>query len=249
MKLRSAARLSFLLMVFFGFFMAVGCPTAWGGLLRINLNDGKSVEVPYYWEENGEVKFELAGGVAGIPKGQVSSVQEILDAKEFDPEVLLKVPKDAATVDRRKKLQDFIAQQLPVKPNHEKLDAEQSVQLLQAESLTRRGAGAPKEAVHGPAFNLETGFSELVRVRGEGVLLVMQNVLSSRGDLRNQAFSLVAYDGEGNVLQRRPCEIHEIQLDRKEKKKYEVPGFLFSVTATVKPDPKIKRFEIVSSKR
>jgi len=54
--------------------------------------------------------------------------------------------------------------------------------------------------------------------------------------LRNQAFTLIVYDGEGNVLQKKPCEIHEITLDRKEKKKYEIPGHLFSVTATVKPD-------------
>jgi hypothetical protein len=249
MKLRSVARLIFSLTVSLCFSMAINCPRAWGGLLRITMNDGKSVEVPYYWEEKGEVKFEFAGGIAGIPKGQVSSVQEILDAKEFDPEVLLEVPKDAATMDSKKKLQDFIAQQLPAKPDYEKLDAEQSLQVLQAESLTKKGTGASHEVVHGPLFNVETGFSELVRVRGEGVLLVMQNVLSSRGDLRNQAFTLIVYDGEGNVLQKKPCEIHEITLDRKEKKKYEIPGHLFSVTATVKPDPKIKRFEIVSARR
>ena len=249
MKLRSVARLIFLLFVSLCFSVAMNCPRAWGGLLRIKMHDGKSVEVPYYWEENGEFKFEFAGGIAGIPKGQVSSVEEILDAKEFDPEVLVEVPKDAAAMDRAKRLQDFLAAQLPAKPNYEKLDAEQSLQVLQAESLNKRGGKASHEVVHGPLFNMETGFSELVRVRGEGVLLVMQNVLSSRGDLRNQVFTLIVYDGEGNVLQKRPCEVHEIQLDRKEKKKYEIPGHLFSVTATVKPDPKIKRFEIISARR
>ena len=98
-------------------------------------------------------------------------------------------------------------------------------------------------------FNLETGSAELVRIRGDGVLLVMQNILSSRADLKNQAFTLIVYDGEGNVLQRKPCEIHEITIDRKEKKKYEIPGHIFAVMATVKPDPKIKRFEIVSTRR
>jgi len=249
MKLRSLSRMIFLVTMGLCLVLGMSGPGAWGGLLKINMNDGKSVEVPYYWEENGEVKFEFAGGVAGIPKGQVSSVQEIVETKEFDPEVLLEAPKDSTLADRRKKLQDFIAQQLPAKPNYEKLDAEQSLQVLQAESLTKRGGGAAHEAIHGPLFNLETGFSELVRVQGEGVLLVMQNVLSSRGDLRNQAFTLIVYDGDGNVLQKKPCEIHEIKLDRKEKKKYEIPGHLFSVTATVKPDSKIKRFEIVYARR
>ena len=43
--------------------------------------------------------MNLPEAIAGIPKTQVSSVQEVLAAKEFDPEVLLEVPKDAAEMD------------------------------------------------------------------------------------------------------------------------------------------------------
>ena len=59
--------------------------TALGGPLRINLSNGTSIEVPYYWEEGGEIKFEMPGGVAGIPKAYVTSVQEIIAMREFDP--------------------------------------------------------------------------------------------------------------------------------------------------------------------
>lgn len=249
MKLRHVHMTLNSLAVFLFFSLLLIPSIVWCGLLRINMSDGSAIEVPYFWEENGEVKFEFADGVAGIPKAQVTSIQEILTAKEFDPEVLLETPKDAAELAHAKKLQDLIASQLPAAPGYEKLNPDQSQQILRSENLTKRGDGASHEALYGPLFNLEIDSAELVRVRGDGVLLVMQNILSSRADLRNRPFTLVAYDGEGTVLQRRPCEIHEITLDRKTQKNLEVTGHLFSVTATVKPDPKIKRFEIVSARR
>jgi hypothetical protein len=248
MKLRFGVDFMVSLMVLLLLSLTLVCPRAWGGLLRVNMNDGSFIEVPYFWEENGEIKFEFAGGVAGIPKSQVASIQEVLATKEFDPEVLLEVPKED-TEQGHKKLQDFLTKQLPSLPNYEKLDPAQSLQILQSESLTKKGAKVPNEALFGPLFNLETDFAELVRVRGDGILLVMQNVLSSRADLRDQAFTLVVYDAEGNVLQRKPCEVHEIAIDRKAQKNLELTGHLFSVIATVKPDPKIKRFEIVSARR
>jgi hypothetical protein len=249
MKLRRVAVTLELLMAAIFFAMTFIPSISWCGLLRINMSDGSSIEVPYFWEESGEVKFEFAGGVVGIPKAQVTSIQEILTTKEFDPEVLLETPKEATNLDHAKKLQDFLANQSPSAPGYERLNPDQSLEILQSESLIKRGAGSPNEVLYGPLFNLETDSAELVRIRGNGVLLLMQNVLSSRADLRNSAFTLVAYDGEGNVLQRNPCEIHEIALDRKTKTNLQIPGHLFSVSATMTPNPKIKRFEIVSARR
>lgn len=221
----------------------------WSGMLRIGMSDGSAIEIPYFWEESGEIRFEFPGGVAGIPKAQVTSIQEILSAKEFDPEVLLETPKEVTDVDHTKKLQEFMANQPPSLPAHEKLNSEQSLEILQSENLTKRKTGSSTEVLVGPLFNLEASTAELVRIQGGPVLLVMQNLLSSRKDLRNLAFTLVAYDVEGNALQRKPCEIHELTVDRKTRKNLEIPGYIFSVTTTIRPDPKIKRFEIVSSRR
>ncbi len=203
MKLRHVPVTVNSLMVFVFFSLLLIPSTVWCGLLRINMNDGNSVEVPYFWEESGEVKFEFADGVAGIPKGQVSSIQEILTAKEFDPEVLLDTPRDTANMEHAKKVQDLVAGHLPSLFAHEKLDLEQIAANTPVREPHQKGCGASNEALFGPSFNLENDSAELVRVRGDGVLLVMRNILSSRADLRNRAFTLVAYDGEGNVLQRR----------------------------------------------
>ncbi len=249
MKLWSLARKANLLAIFWILSQWAICPCAWSGLLRINFSDGKFVEVPYYWEEGGEVKFEFAGGVAGFPKNQVTSVQEILAAKEFDPAVLLEPPGEAPATGPGKKLRDLIANQPLSGPAYEKLDLDQSLQILQSDNLVKRGAVTSDEVLHGPLFNLEASSAQLVRIKGDGVLLVMQNLLSSRTDLRNHNFTLVSYSGEGDVLQRAPCELYEIAIDRKTQKNLEISGHLFSVTSTMKPDPRIKRFEIVAFRR
>jgi hypothetical protein len=249
MKLRHAAMNVTLLMLFLFASLVLILPSGWCGLLRINMTDGTSKEVPYFWEEGGEVKFEFAGGVAGVLRSQVTSIQEVLAAKEFDPEVLLESSKEAPVLEHQKKLQDFYTAQLPAMTAYEKLSLDQSLQVLQSESLIKQRADVPKEALYGPLFNLEASSAQLVRIKGDGVLLVMQNLLSSRSDLRNRAFTLLAYSGEGTVLQRKPCEISEITIDRKTQKNLEVSGYLFSVTATIKPDPRIKRFEIVAARR
>ena len=64
---RSLGRV-FLRSVGFGicFVLILGTPLTWGGSLRLKMTDGTSVEVPYYWEEGGEVKFEIPGGVAVV---------------------------------------------------------------------------------------------------------------------------------------------------------------------------------------
>ena len=59
------------------FTLVLGVPSGWAGSLRLKMTDGNALEVPYYWEERGEVKFEVPGGVAGVPKAQIASVQEV----------------------------------------------------------------------------------------------------------------------------------------------------------------------------
>jgi hypothetical protein len=249
MKLRHIATTMKWLAVLLFFSLVLICPRAWAGLLRITMNDGSIVEVPYFWEEGGEIKFEFAGGVVGIPKAQVTSVQEILASKAFDPEALLEAPKDATAADHGKKLQEVIGGQLTSIPTYEKLSPNESLEILSSEELAKKEARASKEVIYAPLFNLETDFADLVRIHRDGVLLVMQNIVSSRADLRNRAFTLLVYDSEGNVLQKKPCEVREVTIDRKAKKELEISGHIFTVMATIKPDPKIKRYEIVASRR
>jgi hypothetical protein len=214
--------------------------------LRITMNDGTNVEVPYYWEEAGEIKFEIPGGVAGLPKGQVKSVQEVITAREFDPQVLLESPKDSAAADQREILENLMASKSASGAEAEKVDTEDGLRMLKAAELSKAGAALPPERVYAPKSQVRGNFAELVKSDGRELVLVMRNVLSSRSDLKNQRFMLTLYDAEGKVLQQKPCELRELDADNKTLKDLSVRGHLFSVVASVKPDPKIKRYEITA---
>jgi hypothetical protein len=42
----------------------------------IHLKDGRSFTTPEYWEEGNQIKFERYGGLIGLPKDQVVSIEE-----------------------------------------------------------------------------------------------------------------------------------------------------------------------------
>ncbi|MDY0038962.1 MAG: hypothetical protein RBS57_01525, partial [Desulforhabdus sp.] len=164
---------------------------ALGGPLRINLTDGKSVEVPYYWEEKGEIKFEMPGGVAGIPKAYVRSVQEIVTTREFDPEVMLESTSESSTSNRDQVLLDLAEKHIPSPSSLEKISSEASLALL--DTLNVRDPSVSAERIHGPIFSRQGDFTELVRLKGDGLMLMMQNILTSREELSNRRFSLTLY--------------------------------------------------------
>ena len=224
----------------------MGLSVARCSMLRITMNDGTNVEVPYYWEEGGEIKFEIPGGVAGLSKSQVKSVQEVLTAREFDPQVLLEAPKESFSTDQREILEDLLAETSSITAGAEEVKTEEGLRLLKGEQGAKAGSGSPVERVYAPKSQLQGNFAQLVKTDGRELMLVMRNVVSSRTDLKSQRFVLTLYDAEGNVLQQKPCELRELDADSKTMKDLNVRGYLFSVVANVKPDPKIKRYEITS---
>lgn len=221
----------------------------WCGSLRINMNDGHSVEVPYYWEESGQVKFEIGGGVVGVPKDQVGSVQEVLASREFDPEVLAAPPADKAPSEQQRLLREVVATKSVTGPEYQKLTPEEGSRLLRLSSVRKMATGQGEEQIIAPNYRIEGDYAELAKTSGNGVMLVLRNVLSSRTDLRNQSFTLTLYDGEGKILLRKPCEVKLLDVDQKTLRQMEIRGGLYSVMATVRPDPSIKRYEITSSNR
>jgi len=249
MKLRPVAGTLCFLALAISLSLVVSMPSGWAGTLRITMSDSTSVEVPYYWEEGGEVKFEIPGGVAGIPKDQVRSVQEIITAKEFDPESIAEAPDGTSVTDPKKMLRELVATKTPLKPSSDILSPDEGLRLMKAGSGFGKKAASDKERAYGPSFNLEGDFSEFVRVGENDVMVVMRNVLSSRRDLKNQSFALTLYDAEGKILEQKPCELREIDVDRKTLKKMGIQGRLYTVIATVKPNTSIQRYEITAIQR
>ena len=228
--------------------VVLGSSWAWGGPLRLKMTDGTAVEVNYYWEEGGELKFEIPGGVAGVPKVQVASVQEVVVNREFDPEVLAERSEAEGASAQLKMLRDLVSASPSTATTAERLTPEESLELLRAGRSTGDG-GRGKERIEGALYDVQADFSELVRIPGAGVMIEMRKVVTSRNDLRRNGFTLNLLDGEGNVIQRQACQVNELDVDRKSLRQMGMKGRLFALTASVRPDERIRRYEITADRR
>ncbi len=230
------------------FTLVLGTSLAWSGPLRLKMTDGTAVEVPYYWEENAEFKFEIPGGVAGVPKVQVAAVQEVVVDREFDPQVLADSGEAEARSEQMKILRDLIAATSTGTAMSEKLTPEESLELLKA-GRGMDGDVRTREKVHAALYEVHADFSELVRIPGTGLLIEMRKVVTSRNDLRQNGFTLNLYDGEGRVIQRQSCQVNELDMDRKAMKQLGLRGRVFTLMASVRPDERVKRYEITVDRR
>ncbi|NSW84956.1 MAG: hypothetical protein HPY84_01415 [Syntrophobacteraceae bacterium] len=218
--------------------------TASAGALRITMRDGTSVEVPYYWELHGEIKFDVPGGVAGVPRDQISSIQEVLESREFDPDTLFRAPLEESNQDPFTILREAIEAKISL-PGNQRIDPRQDHPLIRKSTERKEKPSRQGTLVRGEQFVIEKNLPA-VCVEREGTQVIMQNLLSSRVDLKNRSFILRLFDAEGNVLQQKTCELHELDVDQAALKKLNIRGSLYIVKAEVKPDPRIKRYEITA---
>lgn len=250
MKLRPVAGILCFLALPISFCLVLNVSPVRAGTLRITLNDGKSVEVPYYWQEDGQYKFEIPqvpGGIAGIPKDQVKSVQEIVESKEFNPEAMVEAAPDTSPAGQQKKaLREIVETKVPLKAPAQTITPDEGMHMLRAASSAPKGPDTAKERTYTPAFSVKDDFSQFARVEGSDVVVLTRSILSSRKDLTNKNFALTLYDGEGNVLGQKPCQLRPIDLDKKTMVKLGIRGHLYTITAVIKPDAKIKRYEIAA---
>jgi len=216
--------------------------------LRIMMVDGTSLEVPYCWEEEGQIRFEMPGGTAGIPKSSVASIQEIVTAGEFSPDVIVKTTTAARATEKNKALVDIVDKQTPAKQNYRPLSPEEAAQLLEFKARQ----GLPKDKakdmrIYTTTISPQADFSDLAQGQGDGTIMMVKQIMSTREDLRNKRFNLNLYDAQGNIIERKPCAVVELTVDKKTLRQLGISGSLFSLVATVKTDPKIKRYEITSA--
>jgi hypothetical protein len=214
--------------------------------MRIIMVDGTTLEVPYCWEEAGQIKFEMAGGTGGIPKSSVSSIQEIVTAGEFAPDTMLKSTAAARATEKSKTLETIADKQAPTGSNYRPMTAEEMAQLMASRAEIPRDT-SKELRIHTTSVNQQADLSDLAQVQGDGAVLVVKQIMSTRDDLRSKRFTLNLYDAQGNVIERKPCEIVQLTVDKKTLRQLGISGSLFSIMAVVRPDAKIKRYEITSN--
>jgi hypothetical protein len=218
--------------------------------LRIIMVDGTSLEVPFCWEEEGQIRFEMPGGTAGIPKGNIASIQEIVTAGEFSPDVIVKTTTAARATAKNKALVDIVDKQTTARQGYRALSPEEASQLLEVKSRQRLPNDSTKGIrIHTTTISPQADFSDLAQAQGDGStpIMLVKQIMSTREDLHSKRFNLNLYDAQGNVIERKPCELSQLTVDKKTMRQLGITGSLFTVTATVRMDPKIKRYEITSA--
>lgn len=223
------------------------CLDAHAGNLKIAMADGTSLQVPFCWEEAGQIKFEIAGGVVGIPKGNVTSIQEIITAGELDPATLRQGAAPPQDVGKNRMLQSLASAQAGSRAGYRALTPEEAERLMELKEKQGTGRDAKNIRLIASVYREQADFSDLVQLQGNGLYMVVKHILSTQEKLRQPRFSLHLYDGEGILLQRKPCDIQELSVDKKTLRQLGISGTLFSVAAMIKPDPRIKRYEITAS--
>lgn len=201
------------------FVVGMGNSTAFSGSLKIFMTDGTSIEVPYYWKQNGEYKFYTSGGVAGIPETQVASVQEILTSKALDPDAL-----------------DSSRDATPTSP-------------AQAASAgKKKSSSAAGNKISRPMFDFLKDDREVVGSEGGVPIVRLSNLLSSqtRFSPEKLKFRVILYDGDRNKVEARDCVVRKASPDEETVGGITPRGHLYRVEATIKFDSRIKSYEITS---
>jgi hypothetical protein len=196
----------------------------------------------------GQIRFEMPG-TPDSPR-QLASIQEIVTAGEFSPDVMVKSTSAARATEKNKALVDIVDKQTTAKPGYRALSPEEAAQLLELRSRE----GLPKDStkgirIHTTTISPQADFSDLAQTQGNGPapIMLVKQIMSTRENVHSKRFNLNLYDAQGNVIERKPCELSELTVDKKTLRQLGISGSLFTVTATVRMDPKIKRYEITSA--
>lgn len=249
--MRNLRRLAFCFTGLLCFTVLPGSPPLLrAGPVRIHLADGNRLEVPYCWEEEGHIRFEMPGGVAGIPKQQVLSIEEVVSSSEFDPQAAGGALEAAESMSPQEwaLFQKEILQKIPLGESYEPLKPDEITGRLPASREDTVNARSTAH-LYGISLHSQGDFSEWVRLKDDGALLAVRNVISTHEDLSNRRVLLTLFDADGNVLQKQPCTVHELDVDRRTLNTLGIRGRLFSVVATITPDPAIRRYEITLLRR
>lgn len=231
--------------------LLVPCRPSMAGTLRIKLTDGNALEVPYCWEEGGLIKFEIPGGTVGIPKSQVASIEEVIASKPFSPDTMSQrqeVYLDGVDKENQQWLKDFIANETPKNSSFITMNSEQVDKLLEQRDELKLAEQPKPVRIYSSTLDRTGEIAEWVRLANGSAMLLINNTVSSFNDLTGQPIYLTLFDGDGRRLQQVRCEIRPLTASRKKMKELGINGRLYALVAAVEPNPRIKRYEITTSR-
>lgn len=227
---------------------AFGPAGASAATFRITLNDGNRVEVPYCWEAKETIFFEIPGGVAGIPKSQVRSIQEIVAGSEIAYDTAQSRVRTAAAPDpaQQKDWATLLKEGSSSVASGEPLTPEELTQIL----ATAAPSQEPRQALrlYRTSLTPKGDFAQWMRVHKNGAVLVVKYLLNVQEDSLGKRFELILYDGHDRIVQRQPCSVQSVEVPEQLAAKLGIQGRLYAVISTIKADPNVRRYELAATR-
>ncbi|MGQ9669825.1 MAG: hypothetical protein ACUVWY_06640 [Desulfosoma sp.] len=222
-----------------------GTGSALAAKIRITLIDGNRVEVPYCWEAKDTIFFEMPGGVAGVPKGLVRSIQEIVAGSEIAYDTVGSRMRTVGASDSEQQREwAALLKGAPSEPPAETLSPEELTQLL----TTTMPSQEPQQAVrmYRSSFYPKGDVMQWMRVQKNEAVLLVKYLVNVSDDVQDKHFELILYDGHDRIVQRQPCSVQPVQVPPKLAEKLGLRGRLYAVVSKIKPDPDIRRYELAT---
>ncbi len=236
-------------------------PVLWAGQLEITLADNRKIVTPYCWEENGEIKFPMPGGVAGVDKTSVVSIREVVSSGEVVISEMARVEEgkkgeksgesdvliDLGRKRRRKKdaraefLKRTLAKQDPYAKEIKPLST------AELDTVEEKCILSNKEEIQKFfVANLQTAAqkNEIVRKIDKGYVIVLRNIVDMPyGELDGKPI-LTLYDRDGNVISEVPAQLVDLKIPREKAIKYGLNEDMKAVVSVFPLNCDVSRYEV-----
>ncbi len=236
-------------------------PVLWAGQLEITLADNRKIVTPYCWEENGEIKFPMPGGVAGVDKTSVVSIREVVSSGEVVISEMARVDEsekgkkteasdiliDLGRKHRRKKdarveyLRKALAQQDPYAKEIKPLSTNE-LDMVEEKCILSNKEEIQKFFV----ANLQTAAekNEIVKKIDKGYVIVLRNIVDMPyGDVDGKPI-LTLYDHDGNVISEVPAQLVDLKIPREKAIKYGLDENVKAVVSVFPLNCDVSRYEV-----
>ncbi len=232
---------------------------SYAGQLEITLADNRKITTPYCWEENGEIKFPMPGGTAGVDKTNVVSIREVVSSgqvvisemakltekKEEKPEETIpgiivptrikKKNPQAEIISHALTKQDPYAEEVKPLSSNELDMVENKCLLTKKEEIQKFFVASLQTAVEK---------NEIVRKIDNGYVIILRDVVTTPYENLNAKPILTLYDENGNVINEIPAQIINLKIPPEKALKYGLEENMKAVVSVFPLNCDVRRYEV-----
>lgn len=205
------------------------------GQLTLTTSTGKRLTFDYCWIDGDQVKFEIGGGTATLPKNLLSTLDEIIDRKEIVPEALEKTAVTVESFDPRKALKDTAARIYGISIEFTDKPAEQTSETQKASNLY----GAVTKVVP------ELSMYQLIKRPPKEPTIFVTVFFNARMPIDKNDVYVELLDMDGNPADRIPATTSLLDLPKKERLEKKIAPLFYVAYAFIPAEKQFWTYQFV----